>query len=134
MEVEVIDFILSKSKLKISDEEKNEMNETLNILLEKPLITEKTLTFKTSEDNYNIGNYFINKDRDAESSSISISAKFRDKYFNKTENEIYLYLKKKNLSGDKINKYLILYNLFVAKRIKINREIPMKDIMDYIID
>lgn len=134
MEKEVIDFILSKSKLKISDEEKNEMNETLNILLEKPLITEKTLTFKTSEDNYNIGNYFINKDRDAESSSVSISGKFRNKYFNETENDIYLYLKKKNLSNEKINKYLILYNLFVAKRIKINREIPMKDIMDYIID
>lgn len=134
MEKEVIDFILLKSKLKISDEEKNEMNETLNILLEKPLITEKTLTFKTSEDNYNIGNYFINKDRDAESSSIAISGKFRNKYFNENENEIYLYLKKKNLSNDKINKYLILYNLFAAKRIKINREIPMKDIMDYIID
>lgn len=134
MAEEIVNFILSKSGLKVSKTEKNEIFDIVTNLFNKPLITERNISFKSIEDNYNFGNYFISKDRESESSMIGISEDFRKKYFNKTENEIFSYLKNKNLSNDSINKFMLLYNTYRVKRIKINKEIVIKDIFDYVID
>lgn len=134
MPEEIINFILSKSGLKVSKIEKDEIYEIVTNLFNKPLITERNISFKSIEDNYNFGNYFIGKDRESESSMIGISEEFRKKYFNKTENEIFSYLKNKNFSNESINKFMLLYNTFIVKRIKINKEIIIKDIFDYVID
>lgn len=133
MAAEIINFILKKSELKISDEEKEEIYTVVTNLFNKPLITERNMSFKSVDDNYNFGNYFIIKDKESESSMIGISDSFRNKYFNKTEKEIFTFLKSKNLSNDSINKFLVLYNTFIAKRIKINKEIEIKDIFEYVI-
>lgn len=134
MAEEIVNFILAKSNLKVSKTEKNEIFDIVTNLFNKPLITERNMSFKSIEDNYNFGNYFISKDRESESSMIGISEEFRKKYFNKTENEIFSYLKNKNLSNDSINKFMLLYNTYIVKRIKINKEIVIKDIFDYVID
>lgn len=134
MAEEIVNFILSKSGLKVSKTEKNEIFDIVTNLFNKSLITERNISFKSIEDNYNFGNYFISKDRESESSMIGISEDFRKKYFNKTENEIFSYLKNKNLSNDSINKFMLLYNTYRVKRIKINKEIVIKDIFDYVID
>lgn len=133
MASEIINFILKKSELKVSDEEKEEIYNVVTNLFNKPLITERNMSFKSVDDNYNFGNYFINKDKESESSMIGISDSFRNKYFNKTEKEIFTFLKSKNLSNESINKFLVLYNTFIAKRIKINKEIIIKDIFEYVI-
>ncbi|QKE44534.1 hypothetical protein Yalta_087 [Yalta virus] len=134
MAEEIINFLLTKSKLKVSKIERDEIYEIVKNLFNKPLITERNISFKSIEDNYNFGNYFISKDRESESSIIGISEDFRQKYFNKDENEIFTYLKKKNLTNETINKFMLLYNTFIVKRIKINKEIVIKDIFDYVID
>lgn len=133
MASEIINFILKKSDLKVSDEEKQDIYNVVSSLFNKPLITERNMSFKSIDDNYNFGNYFINKDKESESSMIGISDSFINKYFNKTEKEIFTLLKSKNLSNDSINKFLVLYNTFICKRIKINKEIDIKDIFEYVI-
>lgn len=133
MASEIIDHILSKSGLKISKEEKIQIYDVVSDLFNKPLITERNISFKSLDDNYNFGNYFINKDRESDSSMIGITESFRNKYFNKTEKELFTYLKSKNLTNDSINKFLILYNTFITKRIKNNKEIEIKDIFEYVI-
>lgn len=130
----IIDFLLEKSNFSISNSERIETYNTVSDLIDKQLITEKNLSFKSADNNYNFGNYFINKDKESESSMTSISDKFKSQYLNETEKEVFAFLKKKNLNNEMFNKYICLYNTFISKRIKQNKEIPMKDILsDYII-
>lgn len=133
MSDKIIDFIFSKANLNVSEQERETIFQTVKALYNNPLITERNLSTKPA-DNYNFGNFFINKDKESESSMIMVNENFRKKYFNKTEQEIYDFLKKKNLSNDSIIKFMLLYNTCVGKRIKMNNEIEIKDILDYVID
>lgn len=96
------------------------------------LITEKNST-KLSNNNYNLGNFFIGKEKEAEVSFVTWPDYFQT-IFNEKEKKLLHYLKKKNLSFEKIAKIFNIYTNIVAdKQNRINQK-SLKNINDYIFD
>lgn len=128
----ILDYIYSVLDYKPTDSERQENLYNLKILLNQELIIEKNLNKNVNNinDNYNIGNYYILKEKDAEVINMSWPAEFMDKYMLKSDKDMIAYLRNKDLTLDMINKYFIIYTNIKLLQIQKNKE---KDELDYVI-
>lgn len=128
----ILDYIYSVLDYKPTDSERQENLYNLKILLNQELIIEKNLNKNVNNinDNYNIGNYYILKEKDAEVINMSWPAEFMDKYMLKSDKDMIAYLHNKDLTLDMINKYFIIYTNIKLLQIQKNKE---KDELDYVI-
>jgi putative ribosome biogenesis GTPase RsgA len=129
----ILNYIYKILKYNPTDEERKENLYIVKILLNQDLIIEKNINKNVNNlsDNYNIGNYYILKEKDAEVVNTSWSKDFMDKYMNKDDKDLIIYLQNKDISLDMINKYLVVYNNIKLSKIQKNKE---KDTLDYVIE
>lgn len=129
--VKFLDHIYKILKYNPTDEEKKENIYIIKILLNQDLIIEKNINKNVKlADNYNIGNYYILKEKDAEVVHMSWPKEFMNKYMDKEDKDFITYLQNHELSVDLINKYLVIYNNIKLSKMKKNIE---KDELDYVI-
>lgn len=122
--LEMLDHIYNILNYRPTDKERNEHLFTIKILLNQTLITEKNINKGPNVliDNYNIGNYYILKEKDVEVSTSFWSKDFMNKYMDKEDIELINYLQKKKVRFDMINKYLVIYNNIKLSQIQNNVE------------
>lgn len=110
--LEILDHIYSILNYRPDDKERKEHLYIIKILLNQTLITEKNINKGPNVliDNYNIGNYYILKEKDVEVSTSFWNKDFMNKYMDKDDIELINYLQKKKVRFDMINKYLVIYN------------------------
>lgn len=115
-----------------TDNERLEHMYIIKILLNQDLIIEKNINKNVNNlsDNYNIGNYYILKEKDAEVINISWPKEFMTKYMDQEDINLITYLQKNDTPLDMINKYLVIYNNIKLFKIQKNKE---KDESDYVI-
>lgn len=131
--LEILDHIYNILNYRPDDKERYEHLFTIKILLNQTLITEKNINKGPNVliDNYNIGNYYILKEKDVEVSTSFWSKDFMNKYMDKEDIELINFLQKKKVRFDMINKYLVIYNNI--KLSQIQNDVEKKE-ANYIIE
>lgn len=131
--LKILEHIYSILDYKPTDLERQENLYNIKILLNQDIIIEKNINKNVNNinDNYNIGNYYILKEKDAEVINMTWSADFMEKYMYKNDIDIITYLRNQDLTLDMINKYFIIYTNIKLLQIQKNKE---KDELDYVIN
>lgn len=134
---ELMQLIYKKLDVTPTEEEKKYHDDLISFIIDQNLITEKNVS-KTSGseilDNYNLGNFIISKEKEADVLMTSIKKDFINEFLPKDEKEIIKILSDEGLSSDIINKYLIIYITIKIKKEKKNILKNIEDLNSYIID
>lgn len=129
MNKEIVSFIAKQVDHNISPDDQEKSLHLLNVLTKQTLITEKNVTLRSKEDNYNLGNFFINKDKESSSVHVDIGEDFVKEIMTDKEKKIYNFLKKEKISREEMSLYFLFYNTLLRK----GRKQP-NDINNYLID
>lgn len=129
MDKKIISFIVDNVDNEVSPKEQEKAINLLNLLSKQTLITEKNITLRSKDDNYNLGNYFINKDKESSSVHVDISDDFIKEIMSPKEKIIYEFLKKEKISREEMSIYFLFYNTLIRKGLK-----KPSDINDYLVD
>lgn len=129
MNKDIVSFIVKQVEHKISPEDQEKALYLLNVLTKQTLITEKNMTLRSKDDNYNLGNFFINKDKESSAVHVDISEDFIKEMMSEKEKKIYDFLKKEKISREDMSLYFLFYNTLLRK----SRKQP-NDINNYLIE
>lgn len=127
-------FIYEVLNLTFTDKEIEDHKHKISITMDQDIITEKnTKTNNNPEDSYNLGNYYILKEKESDVVSIFWSNDFINKYITDPQDKkIINYIKQHGIQTELGNRLFVLYTELKFNTYKLEHKFE-KSFNDYLI-